>query len=68
MQAGFPFAGCDMDKLAVFQCDDTVPQSQRLAIIAQFAAHGIDVAILPAGMEMVAITDGQGGDDMGDAD
>ena len=57
-----------MDKLAVFQCDDTVPQSQRLAIIAQFAAHGIDVAILPAGMEMVAITDGQGGDDTNDAD
>ena len=57
-----------MDKLAVFQCDDTVPQSQRLAIIAQFAAHGIDVAILPAGMEMVAITDGAGDGDMGDAD
>lgn len=52
-----------MDKLAVFQCDDTVPQSQRLAIIAQFAAHGIDVAILPAGMEMVAITDGTSGAD-----
>lgn len=46
-----------MDKLAVFQCDDTVPQPQRLAIIAQFAAHGIDVAILPAGMELVALTD-----------
>ena len=52
-----------MDKLAVFQCDDTVPQSQRLAIIAQFAAHGIDVAILPPGMEMVAITDGRDGAD-----
>ena len=57
-----------MGKLAVFQCDDTVPQTQRLAIIAQFAAHGIDVAILPAGMEMVAITDGAGDDDMDDAD
>lgn len=45
-----------MDKLAVCQGDDTVPQPQRLAIIAQFAAHGIDVAILPAGMEMVALT------------
>ena len=55
--------GGAMDKLAVFQCDDTVPQSQRLAIIAQFAAHGIDVAILPAGMEMVAITDGRDGAD-----
>ena len=66
MQADFPFAGCRMDKLAVFQCDDTVPQSQRLAIIAQFAAHGIDVAILPAGMEMVAITDGSGDDMDGD--
>lgn len=64
---GFPFTGCRMDKLAVFQCDDTVPQSQRLAIIAQFAAHGIDVAILPAGMEMVAITDGSG-DNMDDTD
>ena len=52
-----------MDKLAVFQCDDTVSQSQRLAIIAQFAAHGIDVAILPAGMEMIAITDGADPDD-----
>ena len=52
-----------MDKLAVFQCDDTVSQSQRLAIIAQFAAHGIDVAILPPGMEMVAITDGRDGAD-----
>jgi len=52
-----------MLKLAVFQCDDTVPQFQRLAIIAQFAAHGIDVAILPAGMEMVAITDGADPDD-----
>lgn len=57
-----------MDKLAVFQCDDTVPQSQRLAIIAQFAAHGIDVAILPAGMEMVAITDGSSANDMADDD
>lgn len=47
-----------MDRLAVFQCDDTVSQPQRLAIIAQFAAHGIDVAILPAGMELVALTDG----------
>lgn len=45
-----------MDKLAVFQCDDTVPQAKRLVIIAQFAAHGIDVAILPPGMEMVALT------------
>ena len=52
-----------MDKLAVFQCDDTVPQHQRLAIIAQFAAHGIDVAILPAGMELVALTDGEDPDD-----
>lgn len=52
-----------MDKLAVMQCDDTVPQPQRLAIIAQFAAHGIDVAILPTGMEMVAITDGASGAD-----
>lgn len=52
-----------MLKLAVFQYDDTVSQSQRLAIIAQFAAHGIDVAILPAGMEMVAITDGRDGAD-----
>lgn len=52
-----------MDKLAVFQCDDTVPQSHRLAIIAQFAAHGIDVALLPPGMEMVAITDGSCDDD-----
>ena len=45
-----------MDKLAVFQCEDTVPQPKRLAIIAQFAAHGIDVLILPPGMEMVALT------------
>lgn len=45
-----------MYKLAVFQCDDTVPQSKRLAVIAQFAAHGIDVAILPPGMEMIALT------------
>ena len=57
-----------MDRLAVFQCDDTVPQPQRLAIIAQFAAHGIDVAILPAGMEMVAITDGTPADDADDTD
>ena len=57
-----------MDKLAVFQCDDTVPQSQRLSIIAQFAAHGIDVAILPAGMEMVAITDGTPAPDPDDTD
>ena len=57
-----------MDRLAVFQCDDTVSQSQRLAIIAQFAAHGIDVAILPAGMEMVALTDGSGDGDMDGAD
>ena len=51
-----------MDRLAVLQCDDTVSQPQRLAIIAQFAAHGIDVAILPTGMELVALTDGSGGD------
>ena len=57
-----------MLKLAVVQCDDTVPQPQRLAIIAQFAAHGIDVAILPTGMEMVALTDGSGDGDMDDDD
>lgn len=57
-----------MDKLAVFQCDDTVPQSKRLAIIAQFAAHGIDVAILPAGMEIVAITGDPSFEDMDDTD
>lgn len=57
-----------MDKLAVFQCDDTVPQSQRLAIIAQFAAHGIDVAIMPPGMALIALTDGSGDGDMDDDD
>lgn len=57
-----------MDNLAIMQCDDIVPQAERLAIIAQFAAHGIDVAILPPGMEMVAITDGASADDMDDTD
>ena len=56
-----------MDKLAVFQCDGTVSQPQRLALIAQFAAHGIDVAILPAGMEMVLVADNEC-DPLGDAD
>lgn len=56
-----------MDKLAVFQCDDTVSQSQRLAIIAQFAAHGIDVAILPAGMSLALVADSEC-DPLGDAD
>lgn len=46
-----------MDKLAVFQCDDTVPQSKRLAIIAQFAAHGIDCLILPEGADMLALVE-----------
>lgn len=63
MQAGLSICGVRMDRLAVFQCDDTVSQPQRLALIAQFAAHGIDVAILPAGMEMVALTDGRDGAD-----
>ena len=57
-----------MDKLAVFQCDDTVPQAQRLAVIAQFAARGIDVAILPPGMEMVALTGEPSFDAFGEAD
>lgn len=52
-----------MDRLAVFQCDDTVSQPQRLAIIAQFAAHGIDVAILSPDMELVALTDAPDPDD-----
>lgn len=63
MQAGLSICGVRMDRLAVFQCDDTVPQSQRLAIIAQFAAHGIDVAILPPGMELIALTDAQESDE-----
>lgn len=65
---GITFVGCRMDRLAVFQCDASVPQSQRLAVIAHFAAHGIDVAILPPGMELVALTEAPEADDMSDAD
>ena len=46
-----------MDKLAVFQCDDSVSQSQRLDIIARFAAHGIDCLILPEGADMLALVE-----------
>lgn len=52
----FLFGG-RMDKLAVFQCDDSVSQSQRLDIIARFAAHGIDCLILPEGADMLALVE-----------
>lgn len=47
-----------MDQCAILECDDRVTEASKLDVIAKLAAHGIDAVMLPVGMTVAMMSDG----------
>ena len=46
-----------MDKHAVLETDQAIPEVKRMEIRAHFAAHGVDALILPPGVRVAVMAD-----------